>query len=80
MKLIIVAMLPLVMCFGYYSLELIATDSLWVNILAVTALPLLLIGVGGLAWCYSDKGIKQLTLVWWGCVGVALASLVWVWG
>ena len=80
MKLILAAMLPLVMCFGYYSLELLATDSLWVNTLAIIALPLLLLGGGGLVWGYSDRGIKRLNRVWWLCVGVALVSLFWVWG
>lgn len=77
-KLIIVVMLPLVMCIGYYS-SLTLGKTPWL-LLAVMALPLLLLGLGGLVWSHSKNGLKRLAPVWWGCVVIAITSLVWVWG
>ncbi|RTE67214.1 hypothetical protein EH243_03140 [Amphritea opalescens] len=77
-KLVIVALLPLVMCFGYYSS--IALESTAWMILAVVALPLMLLGLGGLVWSHSKNGLKRLTPLWWACVVIAVMSLIWVWG
>ncbi len=79
-KLVIVAILPISFCFGYYAHESLSTDVLLIRVLVITALPLLLLGAGGLVWGYSERGIKRLNPVWWLCVAVAVASLVWVWG
>jgi len=77
-KLVIVVLLPMVMCFGYYSVSAQAASG-WVVFLAMLALPLLLLGIGGLVWSHSG-GIQRLKAVWWSCIIVAVASLGWIWG
>ncbi|MDO6563003.1 hypothetical protein Q4488_06350 [Amphritea sp. 1_MG-2023] len=77
-KWVIVTLLPLVMCFGYYASNAIQSTS-WM-IPAMLALPLLLLGLGGLVLSHSNTGLKRLTPLWWAFLVIAVASLAWIWG
>ncbi|MCV6611821.1 MAG: hypothetical protein OIF55_13685 [Amphritea sp.] len=72
-KLIIMVLLPIVMCFGYYSLGRLSEASFGLSLVAVLSLPLCLLGLGGLALKKSYRAL------WISCIVVALAGLVWVW-